>query len=104
MARVCGNQRGSEHCVLGDLRLRTTVCAVALCASALLALSAPSVASSSAPRPHPESLWKQYPLNTARSGPSGASSKQNVPANRPQPPQLASQPQPNAAALPAIDV
>lgn len=85
MARVCGNQRGSEHCVLGDPRLRTTLCAVALCSSALLALSAPSVASSSAPRPHPESLWKQYPLNTARSGPSGASSKQNVPANRPRP-------------------
>jgi hypothetical protein len=85
MARVCGNQLDSEHRVLGDLHLGTTVCVVALCSSALLALSAPPVASSSAPRPHPESLWKQYPLNTARSGPSGASSKQNAPANRPRP-------------------
>lgn len=85
MARVCGNQWGSEHCVLGDLRLRTAVCFVVLFSGALLALSAPSAASSSPPRPHPESLWKQYPLNTARSGPSGPTSTQNVPKNRPRP-------------------
>lgn len=51
--------------MLSDLRVRTAVCILALCGAAA---TLPLAAAAAPQQPNPTPLWKQYPLDSSRSG------------------------------------
>lgn len=76
MNGVCGNYQELEQSVHSRGGLRATLCGCAVWA-AIAALALPAVAAA-APKPNPEQLWRQYPLDTKPSGSSQGSTSRST--------------------------